>query len=127
MTALQQLSNAKEMLSDLFNIPKDVRLLEFKEFKSLLRSKRHVKLIDVSTANEYKELHIPGSVNIDITTTTFSERLDLFDRNGIYFIYCRNGIHSESVLRIMEDMGFRQVYALISGLNAWKGTLERLV
>ena len=82
-------------------------------------------MIDVSTAEEFKELHIPGALNYDVLNVDFVHKLDVLDRARSYFIYCRNGKRSETAMRLMKEMGFKRVYALMTGLQSWSGTLAR--
>ena len=104
---------------------KEIKSLSCSEFKLKLRSAKRAKLIDIGTNEEYRELHIPGSVNYDFHSPEFYNRLEFMDRNRPYFVYCRNGERSETAVRMMEEKGFRRVYSLTSGLRSWIGTLER--
>ncbi len=120
------MQTATQTAHSLFSIfSKEIKSLSYSEFKLKLRNSKRPKLIDLSSEEEYKELHIPGSVNYDNESPEFTRVLAFLDRSRPYFIYCRNGERSETVMRLMEEMGFRRVYALMSGLPAWSGTLER--
>ncbi|MCP1662618.1 MULTISPECIES: rhodanese-like domain-containing protein [Methanocalculus] len=76
-------------------------------------------IIDVRTAGEYAAGHIPGAVNIDISSS-FTEGLGKLDRDGTYLIYCAAGGKSSSALRIMEEEGFMNVYNIRRGISAWE-------
>lgn len=76
-------------------------------------------IIDVRTAGEYATGHIPGAVNIDISSS-FTEGLGKLDRDGTYLIYCAAGGRGSSALRIMGEEGFMNVYNLRGGISAWE-------
>jgi len=123
LISLQTVTQSTQSILTFF--VKEVKNLDSGEFKSRLRNSKRARLIDVSSEEEYRELHIPGSVNYDLHSPEFLEKLEYMDRHRPYFIYCRNGQRSAAALRLMAEMGFRKIYALASGLQSWKGTLER--
>ena len=121
--SIQSAAKAAKSIFSLF--VKEIKHLTSNEFRFKLRQANRARLIDVSTEEEYKELHIPGSLNCDVLSPDFINKLEYMDRNRSYFIYCRNGSRSGKAVRLMEEMGFRRIYSLISGLESWHGTLER--
>ena len=94
------------------------------EFRAKLRLEKKARLIDVSSQDEHRELRIPGAINCDLASADFSSVLEVMDKSRPFFIYCRNGNRVESAMKMMDEMGFRRVYALSSGLQSWTGTLE---
>jgi rhodanese-related sulfurtransferase len=105
---------------------KEIKLLEQSEFRHLLRRFRNSRLIDVSTKEEFTELHIPGSMNFDVLSPMFATKIGMMDKTKAYFLYCRDGSRSETAMHMMQKMGFRRVYSLISGIKSWKGTVATL-
>ncbi|MDZ4847022.1 MAG: rhodanese-like domain-containing protein [Chitinophagales bacterium] len=105
---------------------KEFKLLEQGEFKHMLRKFHNSRLIDVSTKQEFSELHIPGSMNYDMLSPKFVDKIEVMDKSRPYFLYCRNGSRSEVAMHIMQDLGFKRVYTLASGIKTWKGTVARL-
>ena len=78
------------------------------------------KLLDVRTVSEYLGGHIKGAAQKDYyQTQQFSDYLDSLDKKANYLIYCRTGHRSSSVLKIMQQKGFTNVYDLSGGINAW--------
>lgn len=123
LISIQTVAQTANSLFSIFS--REIKGLSYSEFKLKLRSAKRAKLIDLGSREEFDELHIPGSVNYDNHNPEFNRVLELMDRTRPYFIYCRSGERSEAVMRIMEEMGFRRVYSLLSGLPSWNGTLER--
>jgi rhodanese-related sulfurtransferase len=78
------------------------------------------KLIDVRTADEYSAGHIKNAKDEDFyQTQKFESFLDSLDKNGRYLVYCKTGIRSGQVLKLMQQKGFKTVYDLAGGYNAW--------
>jgi rhodanese-related sulfurtransferase len=108
----------------LASFSKEFRSLQEDEFKSLLRRFRYsARLIDVSTKEEFLELHIPGSANCDVLNVKFATKISMMDKSKAYFIYCRNGSRSQNAMYLMQKMGFKRVYNLLDGIQTWKGTV----
>lgn len=76
-------------------------------------------IIDVRRPDEYAAGHIPGAVNIDISSS-FADEVGKLDRDESYLIYCATGVRGESALKMMGDLGFTEVYNLGAGISAWQ-------
>ena len=87
-------------------------------------------ILDVRTAEEYELSHIDGAVNIDISDTTFSEKVAKLDRNKTYIVHCAanvpNGRTAKSLV-IMKDLGFDNLLNLEGGIVAWEQAGKPLV
>ncbi len=77
-------------------------------------------LIDVRTASEYAEGHIAGAVLLDITSPHFLEKLQSFDPERSYALYCHSGGRSAFAIHRMRELGFFDVVDLDGGLLAWE-------
>ena len=76
-------------------------------------------IIDVRTSDEYKTGHIEKAINIDyFGGEAFEKDLNQLDKNKSYVIYCRTGHRSGLAMKIMEKLGFTEVYN-IGGLMDW--------
>jgi rhodanese-related sulfurtransferase len=87
------------------------------EFSTYLNT--HPTIIDVRTAEEFKEGHLPGAINIDFYNPNFKENLSKLDQNKEFAIYCRSGNRSGQTLAIMSDLGFKNVRDLSGGIKDW--------
>lgn len=81
--------------------------------------KEGITVIDVRTSEEYKEGHIGGSSNINVSLSDFSEKVSSLDKNKEYLVYCRSGGRSSSAQKIMASLGFNNVYNLAGGIISW--------
>ena len=89
------------------------------QFKQALVSTRYT-LIDVRTVAEYGAGHLAKAEQSDYyQTQQFSKFLDSLDKNKSYLIYCRTGVRSGEAMDLMLQKGFKSVYDLAGGYNAW--------
>ena len=103
----------------------ETKNLDSVDFRAQLKNSKSSWLIDVSTREEHEELHIPGSSNFDALSGDFIDRIDCLDKSKPYFIYCRDGSRSKSACILMEELGFKRIFHLTSGIKDCRGTLER--
>ena len=93
------------------------------EFKIEI-SKSDVQLVDVRTAQEYLEGHIPGAMNIDVNAPDFEEKIKMLDKNENVAIYCRSGRRSKMAANKLTSIGFK-VVELNTGFISWDGEVEK--
>jgi 3-oxoadipate enol-lactonase len=77
-------------------------------------------ILDVRTPEEYSTGYITNAVNLDIKSSSFSEKLDELNKNKIYIVYCKGGGRSAKALEIMQKKGFTNVYNVLGGIKKWK-------
>ena len=87
-------------------------------------TKPGVQLVDVRTASEYAEGHIPSAVNIDVLSSDFAEKVATLDKERTVALYCRSGRRSKSAAEQAVKQGFK-VVELDGGIISWKGEIER--
>ena len=86
------------------------------------RKTKDAVLLDVRTAWEYGEGHIPGSGNIplqDIGLMAGNPEKDV-----PLFVYCQSGARSRKAASLLKYMGYRNV-SDIGGIAAYEGMLVR--
>jgi rhodanese-related sulfurtransferase len=77
-------------------------------------------VLDVRTPGEFSEGHLAGAMNVDLLAPDFAARLSALDRGKIYLVYCRTGNRSTKAVHTMEQLGFRSVYHMVSGIIGWE-------
>lgn len=87
-------------------------------------AKKGVQIVDVRTAAEYAEGHIPNAVNIDVYSEDFADKIAKLDKERTVAIYCRSGRRSKSAAEQAVKQGFK-VVELDGGVLSWRGKLER--
>ncbi len=86
----------------------------------------NVVLLDVRTASEYEQGHIPGThFNIDILSRNFKkEVLKKIPKSKTIAIYCRSGNRSKRAGRALAAEGYN-VIELDRGYVAWLNTVKK--
>lgn len=100
-------------------IEKGFRSLGTAEFETAIKDTA-VVTVDVRTAAEYSEGHIPGTAfNMDVLDEDFpSEAVRLLPAGKTIAVYCRSGKRSKKAAEILVREGFR-VIELDNGFNGW--------
>jgi phage shock protein E len=75
-------------------------------------------LVDVRTASEFANGHIPGAKNIPLTDLA-NKSASLKDKNQTLVLYCASGTRSAMARSTLKKLGYSQVFNLGSMSN-WK-------
>ncbi len=79
-------------------------------------------LVDVRTADEYNEAHIPGGVNVPLQVfTNISEAVP--DKATPLYVYCRSGARSKRASAAFLKLGYSNVTD-IGGIMNYSGKTE---
>jgi rhodanese-related sulfurtransferase len=79
-----------------------------------------VTVVDVRTVNEYKQGHIAGAKNIDVTENDFEDKVSKLDKSKPYLVHCASGHRSTNSLETFKKLGFQHIYHLDGGMKAWE-------
>lgn len=79
-----------------------------------------VQVLDVRTADEYKDGHIKGAKNVDFTENNFESEVAKLDKSKPWLVHCQGGGRSTKSLPALEKLGFQHVYHLDGGFKGWK-------
>jgi len=90
-----------------------------KEVSALIHKDQKLVVLDVRTADEFKEGHIKGAINIDIRGEDAFARIDKLNRNAGYIVYCRTHHRSGLAVEHMINSGFSKVYQMMDGFPGW--------
>ena len=94
--------------------------LTLDEWESQLISDENAFLLDVRTASEYDDGHIPNATLIDINQPeVFIEKIKTLDNSKNYYVYCRSGVRSERACQILEHYGIGVAKNLMGGFLGW--------
>ena len=74
-------------------------------------------VVDDREPAAYRSGHIANAINVPYGTD-FNSRIGALNKNKVYLVYCPTGCGKTS--RIMKELGFKEVYEIQGGLNAWK-------
>ena len=76
-------------------------------------------LLDVRSEAEVKEGALPNAQNI-VYNNSFGDKLGGLSREVPVFVYCAAGKRSARAAEILKEKGFKVVYQLKGGLDAWR-------
>lgn len=103
------------------------QLLDVQAFEKKLETTKDKTVLDVRTSDEFKSGHIAGAVTIDYYKPEFKQELAKLDKSKPIFVYCAGGVRSKGAAQSLTDLGFKQIFELSGGLNAWKGAQKPVV
>ena len=106
---------------------KNISVPEAAELIKNYKNKPDFTILDVRTQEEFTAGHIEGALNLDFYSATFKDDLNKLDKGNTYFVYCRSGNRSGQAMKIMESLGFQEVYNLSAGINDWVDSGQPLV
>lgn len=86
-----------------------------------------VQLLDVRTPAEYAGGHIKNTLLANWNDAKeFERRISFIDKNKPVYVYCLAGGRSAAAAAKMRKEGFKNVYELTGGINAWKAANKNL-
>ena len=77
-------------------------------------------ILDVRTAQEYSEKHIPGAINIPNETIGTEDIPELPDKEQLILVYCRSGNRSKQASEKLVKLGYTNIVEF-GGINDWTG------
>lgn len=87
------------------------------EAKAMLAKDKRVFLLDVRTAEEYRQARLRGSTLIPINE--IERRYYEVPKDRPVIVYCAVGSRSGLVADFLEKKGYRQVYNMKDGIVGW--------
>lgn len=78
------------------------------------------QILDVRTPDEWNEGIIEGAVMNNIYNDDFESQLEKLDKEKPVAVYCKVGGRSGQAMAKMTELGFKEVYNLNGGMDAWK-------
>ena len=83
-------------------------------------------ILDVRTPQEYSEGYISNAVNLNIyDANAFMSKVQSFNKENNYYIYCKSGGRSSQACQIMSQLGFNNVFNLVGGITNWNGEIVK--
>lgn len=78
-----------------------------------------ITVLDVRTPMEFAQGHIDRAVNIDFQGNNFEKEVLDLDKDAPIAIYCRSGNRSSQAVKVMEKLGFTNLYDMDGGVIDW--------
>ena len=99
---------------------KTYRQITMEEAVTMLEEETEYIILDVRTAEEYSEKHIPGAINIANESIGTEDIPELPDKDQLILVYCRSGNRSKQASEKLVKLGYTNIVE-IGGINSWPG------
>ena len=91
----------------------------------MMREPRDFILLDVRSAEEFREGHISGAILMPVNELERRAVSELPDKSITIFVYCRAGIRASNAARILARNGYSRVFNF-GGIVDWPfGTVRQ--
>ena len=96
------------------------RQVNAEEAAAMMEEESDYIILDVRTAQEYSEKHIPGAINIPNETIGTEDIPELPDKEQLILVYCRSGNRSKQASEKLVKLGYTNIVEF-GGINDWTG------
>ena len=96
------------------------RQINAEEAATMMEEESSYIILDVRTAEEYSEKHIPGAINIPNETIGAEDIPELPDKEQLILVYCRSGNRSKQASEKLVKLGYTNIVEFGS-INDWTG------
>lgn len=96
------------------------RQINAEEAATMMEEESGYIILDVRTAEEYSEKHIPGAINIPNETIGTEDIPVLPDMEQLILVYCRSGNRSKQASEKLVKLGYTNIVEF-GGINDWTG------
>ena len=88
-----------------------------------MKAKPDLVILDMRVESEWvEEGHLPNAQRTNFYREALKEHLAAMDRSKPYLVCCAIGERSRQTVAQMGELGFRELYLLSGGMNAWKAS-----
>ncbi len=96
------------------------RQVSTEEAIAIMEKESGYVILDVRTAEEFQEKHIPNAINIPNETIGRDEIKELPDKDQLILVYCRSGNRSKQASEKLVKLGYTNIVEF-GGINSWTG------
>ena len=87
---------------------------------AIMESESDYIILDVRTAEEFADKHIPDAINIPNETIGTEDIPELPDKDQLILVYCRSGNRSKQASDKLVGLGYTNIVEF-GGINDWPG------
>lgn len=80
-------------------------------------SSQSMAVLDIRAPQDYQAGHIEGAQLLE--NSNLAEFIQQADKNQSYAVCCYRGVSSQSAVLYLKENGFKDVYSVSGGYNAW--------
>jgi len=96
-----------------------VQKISAQELVEIQKAKPDLLILDVRTSDEISSGKIPSAITEDFYNSSFETNLQKLDNKRPIVVYCKSGGRSGKAAKILEKLGFKEVYDLKGGYKSW--------
>jgi rhodanese-related sulfurtransferase len=90
-----------------------------------LLSKDNVLLLDVRTKEEYDYANLSHlSSHLHIPIDNIQAKMSDIPQNKKIVVYCHHGVRSLHVQYFLIENGYKEIYNLVGGIDAWSNEID---
>lgn len=98
--------------------PMEISPIELQELL-LSPAPKAIRLIDVREEDEFAICQIDGAELMPLAQLAEQAPLRLMDKDKPIVVYCHHGMRSSHAAHVMCHLGYKEVYNLTGGIEAW--------
>ncbi|MCG8556537.1 MAG: Grx4 family monothiol glutaredoxin [Proteobacteria bacterium] len=106
------------------NEPRQVVQLAPRDLKEMMDGREPFRLLDARTPEEQAKASLSGATLLDDASL---EGIEALDRDTPLVVYCHHGGRSQRAAEYLLSQGFRSVYNLAGGIDAWSRQVDPAV
>ncbi|HLF62556.1 MAG TPA: rhodanese-like domain-containing protein [Saprospiraceae bacterium] len=99
--------------------------LSVSQFEKMRGAGVEMNVIDVRTPEEVSQGKIPDALEMDYQADDFEKKIDTLEKEKSYILYCAAGGRSSKAAEMMLQKGFKNVYNLEGGYEAWEKEVSK--
>ena len=100
------------------------RQISMDDAVSMMKKEKNYIILDVRTAEEFADGHIPGAINYANEDIGTEEIEILPDKTQLILVYCRSGRRSKEAAEKLVKLGYTNIVEF-GGILDWKGEIEK--
>ncbi|TCI90993.1 rhodanese-like domain-containing protein [Tenacibaculum sp. M341] len=105
------------------NNESNIKKISVNELKLTIHNS-DIQLIDVRTKKEYDNGHIANAKLIDYFSDDFKNQLLKLNKDIPVYVYCKSGNRSGKASKMLNELGFNQIFDLEGGYSKWSKETE---
>lgn len=92
--------------------------------RMVVREDSTIQLIDLRSPEQFRNMNIPGSVNIPYTDIIEKDHSTLFSNGkSKYILYSNGDLNANYALVLLKGLKYKNTYVMQGGLNEWYNTV----
>ena len=95
----------------------NIKEIKYDSLVQILKNNSNVILIDTRSPQEFAENRINSAINIPLYDIEKMANFILPNKNALIVLYCQSGYRSKKSFKILEKLGYTNLYDLEGGLD----------